>query len=207
MFSGRIGYDGPMLSPMLGFALNPLLSLALSLSPLACTPQAPDLPEKPKGLWELRQIKTEGGQIEGRTLVEQRYPGCTWGRMTWKFEDAHVSVGYDLLCPAAENDYYGCEVSVRVPAAWDPDRGQWHVDAPVSARSRTTGLSDEALPVPTSCEVSLPAGDYPVVRMSKKQEWQWEMQTPEGMVYCLQLPESDRPDFVAAMGRSTGGDR
>ncbi|MEQ1505099.1 MAG: hypothetical protein ABMB14_22890 [Myxococcota bacterium] len=166
-------------------------------------------PEKISGLWELHQVETAGGQVDADTVIKQRYPNCTWGRMTWKFEDDHLSVGYDVLCPAGPDpavatDYYGCQVSARVPATWDPAKGSWHVDNPVAARSRTMGKGDDALSVPTSCEVTVDAGDYPIVRVPK-QPWRWEMGTPDGAVYRLRLPESDRPDFVAAIRGTVEG--
>lgn len=175
-------------------------ALALALGS-GCAPQEKQLPEKIKGLWELHQVETAGGQIDARQLVEQRYPGCTWGRMTWTFDEDHVSVGYDVLCPAATGDYYGCQVAARVPSAWDPEAGSWHIEYPAAARSRTIGRDEAAIPVPTACEVTLAAGDYQVVRV-REPDWRWEMKTPEGTVYRLRLPESDRPDFVAAINAS-----
>lgn len=173
-------------------------TVALALTTLGCqTPQKP-LPEKIKGLWELHQVETAGGEVDEATIIAQRYPDCTWGRMTWTFDEGHLAAGYDVLCPAATGDFYGCQVSAQVPATWDPDKGQWHVDNGVGARSRTIGLEEDALPVPTSCEVTVAGGDYPVVRV-RKPDWRWEMRTPEGTVYRLKLPESDRPDFVAAI--------
>jgi hypothetical protein len=117
---------------------------------------------------------------------------------------AHLVAGLDVLCPASVGDYYGCEVSARVPATWDEDAGKFVVEYPVAARSRTIGIGDDAIPGPTSCEVAVPAGDFPVVRV-RNREWRWEMRTPNGKVYRLRLPRSDRPDFVSPIQGGPGG--
>lgn len=203
-----------------------MITFVLSLA--ACTNDKPPLPEKIQGLWELHQVETAGGQVDALDTVLARYPGCTWGRMTWTFEADHLKVGHDVLCPGAMDEYYGCEVAARVPAVWNETAGSWKVEYPVAVRSRTVGMGDDrpgapasaenpgaqrpdelgstgALGVPTSCEVTLAAGDYPVARV-RNQDWRWEMRTPDGTVYRLRLPESDRPDFVAAIQSARPGD-
>jgi hypothetical protein len=97
-----------------------------------------------------------------------------------------------------QHEFFGCQVTARVPAIWDTEAGSWKVEDTVKARSRTRGRDADALGVPTSCELTLPMGDYPVARVTR-QPWRWEMLTPEGSVYRLKLPDSDRPDFVAAL--------
>ena len=188
-----------------------MITLVLSL--VACKTDQPPVPEKIQGLWELHQVETEGGEVDALDTVLARYPGCTWGRMTWTFEDDHLKVGHDVLCPGVstgaspmEAEYYGCQVAARVPATWSVigSVGSWKVEYPVAVRSRTVGRGDEALSIPTSCEVTLAPGDYPVARI-RNHDWRWEMRTPDGTVYRLRLPESDRPDFVAAI-RNRGGE-
>jgi hypothetical protein len=85
-----------------------------------------------------------------------------------------------------------------VPATWDAEAGKFTVAYPVAARSRTIGVADDAIPGPTSCEVSIPAGEYPVLRV-RNQDWRWEVRSPSGKVLRLSLPKSDRPDFVSAI--------
>lgn len=195
-----------------------MITLVLSLA--ACKSDQPPVPEKIQGLWELHQVETEGGEVDALDTVLARYPGCTWGRMTWSFEEDHLEVGHDVLCPGESNtrgadptaappteaEYYGCEVAARVPAVWSVNGavGSWKVEYPVAVRSRTVGRGDDALSIPTSCEVTLAAGEYPVARV-RNHDWRWEMRTPDGTVYRLRLPESDRPDFVAAIRNRGGG--
>jgi hypothetical protein len=157
------------------------------------------LPEKIQGQWEVHQIETEGGIIAAEDAIAQQYPRCLWGRMTWTFDAGHVALAYDVLCPAAAGEYYGCEVSARVPAVWDEQAGAWSVEHPAYARSRTVGRGDEAISVPTSCQVAIQPGTYQLVRV-RNQDWRWEMRSPDRMsVYRLRLPSSQRPDFVAAI--------
>jgi hypothetical protein len=165
--------------------------------------QEEPLPEKISGVWELHQEESTTGQVDAIASILDKYPGCTWGRMTWTFDEDHLSLGLDVLCPAGVGDYYGCEVKARVPAVWHAKEGKFTVDAPVAARSRTVGIAEDAIPGPTKCEVSIAAGDYPVVRV-RNQDWRWEMRTPNGKVFRLRLPRSDRPDFVSAI--QSGGE-
>ncbi|MEQ1571653.1 MAG: hypothetical protein ABMA64_38850, partial [Myxococcota bacterium] len=138
-------------------------------------------PERISGVWELHQDKLTDKQVDAVDFLLEKYPGCTWGRMTWDFQADHLEVALDLLCPAGVGDYYGCEVSVRVPATWDAAAGKLVVPHPVAARSRTVGIGEEAIGVPTSCEVAVAAGDYPVARV-RNEDWRWEMAAPNGHV-------------------------
>lgn len=186
--------------------------------------QQPPLPEKIEGMWELHALEIRDGQVvDALPDLLKSYPGCTWGRRTWTFNADHIQAGLDLLCPAGptgtvaapvpgepaeeggrpQQEYFGCQVTVRVPAIWDTEAGLWKVAHRMKATSRTVGRDADAIGVPTSCSLELPAGDYAVARVPK-QPWRWEMLTPEGVVYRLKLPDSDRPDFVAAL-RGQGG--
>jgi hypothetical protein len=196
--------------------------------------QQPPLPEKIEGLWQLHQVETkDAGIVEAMDMLLKQYPDCSWGRMTWTFDADHIQAGVDILCPAdpptpvipvstapdspdaiapppvldgenkPQHEYFGCQVSARVPAIWDTEGGSWKVENTVKARSRTKGRDADALGVPTSCELVLPTGDYPVARVTR-QPWRWEMLTPDGSVYRLKLPDSDRPDFVAALRGQKG---
>jgi hypothetical protein len=191
--------------------------------------QQPPLPEKIEGLWQLHQVETkDAGIVEAMDMLLKQYPDCSWGRMTWTFDADHIQAGVDVLCPADKpapvlpvstvpdaiapappptpiegedshlGEYFGCQVTTRVPAIWDTEGGSWKVEHTVKARSRTRGRDADALGVPTACELTLPMGDYPVARVTR-QPWRWEMLTPDGSVYRLKLPDSDRPDFVAAL--------
>lgn len=189
----------------------------------ACSEQNP-LPEKIEGLWELHEIETtDKGTVNGRQNLLAAYPGCSWGRSTWTFGADHLQAGIVLLCDAtppspppvegaqrqteAHRDFYGCEVTVQVPASWDPEAGLWHVDDTVTARSKTRALDVDAIAKPTECQLTIPAGDYGVTRILHK-PWRWEMRTPDlpptqGGLYRLKLPDSERPDFVAALKSPT----
>lgn len=175
------------------------MSLSL-LTLLACQGDTNAPPEKISGLWELHQVETAKGEVAGVDAVLSRYPGCVWGRSTWKFTDDHVEAAIDVLCPASANrdEMYGCTVAASVPAVWDVAGGSWKVSDPAAATSRTLGVGDGAIAVPTTCSVQVPAGDYPVARV-RNQRWKWEMRTPDGTVYRLRQPDSDRPDFVTAL--------
>jgi hypothetical protein len=176
--------------------LTPLLLLA------ACNGDKNALPEKIAGVWEVHQVETGKGEIDGLAAVLAAYPGCVWGRTTWDFTDDHVEVSTDVLCPASvtNDEFYGCSVTAKVPAAWDVKGGSWTVSEASTATSRTVGTGDGAMQTPTACRVTVEAGDYPVARVHG-QKWRWEMRTPAGNVYRLSQPESDRPDFVAALQR------
>ena len=89
-------------------------------------------------------------------------------------------------------------LAAQVPAAWDVAAGSWKVTEAASATSRTLGVGDGAIELPTTCSVAVQAGDYPVARV-RNQRWKWEMRTPDGTVYRLRQPDSDRPDFVSAL--------
>lgn len=194
VFRPRFVYDGPMLT----ISLPLLAGLAGCDAVNALRGQEP-LPEKIQGRWEVHAIETEGGIVTAQEVIAQQYPRCLWGRITWTFDEGHVSLGYDVLCPADAGEFYGCEVSARVPAAWAEQAGAWEVAHPARARSRTVGRGDDSLTVPTSCQVTIQPGTYPVVRV-RNQDWRWEMQSPDRTsVYRLKLPSSDRPDFVAAI--------
>ena len=179
---------------------SPLLLL------VACTGDSSGPPEKITGLWELHQVETAKGEVAGVDAVLSRYPGCVWGRSTWKFSDDHVEAAIDVLCPAnaAKDEMYGCSVTASVPAAWDVAAGSWKVTEPAAATSRTLGVADGAIELPTTCSVQVPAGDYPVARV-RNQRWRWEMRTPDGTVYRLKQPDSDRPDFVTALRARSDG--
>lgn len=164
-------------------------------------------PEKIAGAWELHQVETATGTIDGLRWILDKYAGaateaskCSWGRMTWTFADDHIDVGVDVLCQTGAGDFYGCEVAATVPATWNADLGQWTVPYPVAVRSRTAGLDESAVAGPTQCEVSIDAGTYVVERVRPTDgDWRWEMSAPKGVVFRLRLPRSDRPDFVSAI--------
>jgi hypothetical protein len=182
-----------------------MLSSLLVLA--ACTGDSSDPPVKITGLWELHQVETAKGEIAGVDAVLSRYPGCVWGRSTWSFTDDHVEAAIDVLCPASEakDEMYGCTVTAAVPAAWNATAGSWQIADAAAATSRTLGVGDGAIEVPTSCSVQVAAGDY-LVRKVRNQRWKWEMRTPDGTVYRLRQPDSDRPDFVTALrGRDEKG--
>lgn len=171
-------------------------------------------PEKISGVWELHQVETASGTVEGLRWILDKYSGppssgagapkCTWARMSWTFADDHIDVGVDVLCQTGAGDFYGCEVAASVPATWNPDLGQWTVPHPVAVRSRTAGLDESAVAGPTQCEVSVDAGTYVVERVRPKEgDWRWEMSAPKGVVFRLRLPRSDRPDFVSAIRETT----
>ena len=42
-------------------------------------------PPKLEGHWELLQIKTSEGEVDGSALVLSKFPGCSWARRTFTF--------------------------------------------------------------------------------------------------------------------------
>lgn len=163
-------------------------------------------PAQIKGLWQVHQYNTSSGVKNGEDVALARFPGCTWARQTWSFQDATLRVEHDVLCPGRRPDeYVGCQVAAEVPAQWDEAAGSWVVDTPVRARSRAVGLEPGAFGVPTSCTAEIEAGTYLVKRMVRE-VWRWEMRLPSGVVVRLKIPESDDPDFVMAMRRSRGAE-
>ncbi|MEZ4236277.1 MAG: hypothetical protein R3F59_08975 [Myxococcota bacterium] len=193
----------PSAVPVLLAALVPLAPGCSLLDSMRGKPQ---LPEKIQGQWEVFQVETKGEVLDAQRVVKLQNPHCIWGRMTWTFDEGHVTAGYDVLCPAETGEYYGCEVSARLPAAWDEQKGVWHLDSPIRARSRTVtrAATDGEPTATTNCQVTLQEGDY-VVAKARGHEWRWEMLSPdETSVYRLQRPSSERPDFVAAIHAQQG---
>ncbi|MBX2803898.1 MAG: hypothetical protein KTR31_39850 [Myxococcales bacterium] len=153
------------------------------------------------GLWQVHQVETGTGELDGMEVALRRFPGCTWARQTWNFTEDSIQVGHDVLCPIAgstTDEHVGCEVSAEVAASWDEAAGIWSVQSPVRARSRAKGLEGDAFGMPTTCTVEVAAGQYPVVRI-RREDWRWEMRAPDGTVLRLKIPDSDDPDFVMAM--------
>ena len=176
----------------------PLLALAFS----GCNQDENAAPPKIKGLWQVHQFKTSSGITDANEVTLARFPGCSWARQTWDFDDTTIRVEHDVLCPTPNREFVGCEVGTEVDAAWNDNDGQWVVGSTVSARSRAVGLEPGAFSLPTSCTVEIEAGSYLVKRMSRE-IWQWEMRLPSGVVLRLKIPESDDPDFVMAMRQAT----
>jgi hypothetical protein len=171
----------------------------LILASCALTEQKSN-PERISGVWELDQVVTAEGPMDGRASILRNYPGCIWGRTTFAFSEAEMVVGLDILCPSGTGDYYGCEVQAAVPATWNPALGQWNLAYPAAVRERTAGLDAESIAGPTQCEVSVNAGVYEVERVYPKDgDWRWEIRAPGGVIYRLGLPRSERPDFVSAI--------
>lgn len=156
------------------------------------------------GLWQVHEVETSTRPISGRDVAMANFPGCAWARQTWNFTEELIRVEHDVLCRAPSNEeYVGCKVAAEVPTRWDEANTKWVVDTTVKARSRVVGLEPSGLQMPTSCTVRIDAGDYPVARMPPRQEWSWEMGVPNGTVLRLKIPESEEPDFVAAMREAT----
>lgn len=183
-------------------AILPFLMTAV----FGCLSEDEGPPRQIQGLWTVTEVETDREVVvDGMQLALQQFPGCTWARQTWNFGQSTIRMGYDVLCPGRETDeYYGCQVSVEAPAAWDDAEGTWTVEHTARARSRTLALEAAALNVPTTCHAHVEAGVYPVRRM-QNQDWRWEMRVPNGRVLRLSLPDSDEPDFVTAMRATTGG--
>jgi len=184
-------------------ALLPFLATAL----FGCLDEPEGPPRQIQGLWTVSQVETDREVVvDGGQLALQQFPTCTWARQTWHFsEEGTVRMGYDVLCPGdRDQEYYGCQVSVEAPAAWDDAEGTWTIEHTARARSRTLALEVASLDVPTTCHAHLEAGVYPVRRM-QNQDWRWEMRVPSGRVLRLSLPDSHEPDFVTAMRQTSGG--
>lgn len=173
---------------------------------LGCLGQDDGPPRQIQGLWTVSQVETDREVVvDGMQLALAQFPGCTWARQTWHFGERTVRMGYDVLCPGGGSDeYLGCQVSVEAPATWDDGQGTWSVEHTARARSRTLALEPAALQMPTTCHAQIEAGTYPVRRM-QNQDWRWEMRVPNGRVLRLALPDSDDPDFVTAMRKSSPG--
>lgn len=166
---------------------------------LGCNQETNAPPPQISGLWQVHQVETGSGEIDGQAVALRQFPGCSWARQTWRFEGDRLVVEHDVLCPSSvENEFVGCSVAAEVPATWEPTAGKWVVPASVRAKSRAVGLEAGALALPTACTVEVDAGDYPVLRM-RGQDWRWEVGLPNGTVLRLRIPESDEPDFVMAM--------
>jgi hypothetical protein len=174
-------------------------SVALLSLLFGCPQEQDGKPPKLEGHWELMQIETSSGVLEGRDVVLSQFKGCDWARRTFTFTDGKLKVENDILCRGkARDEYYGCQVAVEVPATWDELNGVWMVRTPVRGRARTRGLEEGALDVPTSCTVEVAAGQYKVARI-RSEKWKWEVGVPDGTVYRLRTPDTDAPDFVLAM--------
>lgn len=157
------------------------------------------------GLWQVHEVETSTRPIAGLDVAMANFPGCAWARQTWNFSEELIRVEHDVLCRAqTAKEYVGCKVSAEVPTRWDEASSKWIVDTSVKARSRAVALEAGGLQVPTSCTVSIDAGAYQVAKMPPRQEWAWEMGVPNGTVLRLKIPDSEEPDFVAAM-REAGG--
>lgn len=194
-----------------------------ALAMLACKGNQADLPKKIVGTWEVHQVEVAGGEVDGPQAAVTSHPDCSWGRLTLTFEEdplpegtdkaqastvpGHVTATTDVLCPTkTTGELFGCTVSARAAAAWDVKGGKWVVPQGSTVKNRTRPLDATAISSGTSCEARLPSGEYEVVSV-RNQKWKWEMRTPEGMVYRLRMPTSDRPDFVAALQRQQREDR
>lgn len=187
-----------------------------ALAMMACKNKQADVPKRLEGTWEVAQIEVAGGEVEAKVAVTNGHPGCTWGRIVMAFDpddpatsqvemtDAipgHLSTTTDVLCPTqVGGEMFGCTVTARVPATWQVRAGKWVVADGATVRNRTRPLDTGAIASGTSCEAKVSAGDYEVVQV-RGQKWKWEMRTPEGTVYRLRAPQSERPDFVAALQR------
>ncbi len=185
-----------------------------ALAMFACKGNQADVPKKIVGTWEVHQVEVAGGEVDGGTAVTNTHPDCTWGRLTMTFEEdaptegaektpdrisGHVSATTDVLCPTkVPGEMFGCTVSARAAAEWDVKRGHWVVPHGSTVRNRTRPLDAAAIASGTTCEAKVATGNYEVVPV-RNQKWKWEMRTPDGTVYRLRMPTSDRPDFVAAL--------
>ncbi len=161
-------------------------SVALLSLLFGCPQEQDGKPPKLEGHWELMQIETSSGVLEGRDVVLSQFKGCDWARRTFTFTDGKLKVENDILCRGkARDEYYGCQVAVEVPATWDELNGVWMVRTPVRGRARTRGLEGGARDVPPRSTVEVAAGPYKVARIRT--------------VYRLRTPDTDAPDFVLAM--------
>lgn len=165
-------------------------------------------PTRILGLWQVHEVETSTRPIPGEEVALSNFPGCNWARQTWNFSEEMLRVEHDVLCPAGPrgDEYVGCQVAAEVPARWDQAASKWIVETSVRARSRAVALQPSALTIPTACTARIDAGDYQVARMPPRQEWAWEMGVPNGTVLRLKIPESEEPDFVAAMRTAAGLD-
>ncbi len=169
-------------------------------------------PEQLAGRWEVYQLELASGVVDAQDAVRAAYPDCVWGRQIWEFEapsgtaeaktSGYLSATTDVLCPVRkveqETEYYGCTVTTRVPATWDATSGRWKVADGAVSRSRTLPMDTAAIPGPTVCEARIDAGEYLAVKV-RGEKWKWEMRTPDGAVTRLRQPDTERPDFVAAL--------
>jgi hypothetical protein len=187
-----------------------------ALAIVACKGNQVDVPKRIEGTWEVHQIEVGETAVEAAVAVTNGHPGCTWGRIIMSFEldggvdpmaapadrlPGHLTSNTDVLCPTQQSgEMFGCSVSARVPAEWDVHAGKWIVADGATVRNRTRPVDVAAIASGTSCEAKVSAGEY-LVEQIRGQKWKWEMLTPSGTVYRLRAPQSDRPDFVAALQR------
>ena len=147
-----------------------------------CGPSGDGPTDRLEGTWEVH-ADAVGGQ-------------CAWQRRSYTFGPASVRATVDVLCPGSGGEHVGCTVSAELPATWDPS-GRWQVTGSILARASAHGTGDKPLPS-SACFAALEPGNYPVAK-ARSQPWKWVVTTPSEQKIRLRRPDSERPDFVAAL--------
>ena len=155
---------------------------ALVLVIAGCGPSEEGPTDRVAGTWQVH-ADAAGGQ-------------CAWQRQTYTFGPTSVRATVDVLCPGAGGEHVGCTASAELPATWDPS-GRWQVTGSVLARATAQGTGGKPLPSST-CWAALEPGSYPVARV-RGQRWKWEVTTPSSGKLRLRRPDTERPDYVAAL--------
>jgi hypothetical protein len=157
--------------------------IAFALMSAGCGSSAEGPMERIDGTWEVHAAAT-GGQ-------------CAWERRTYTFGPSTLRATVDVLCPGAGGEHVGCSVSAELPASWD-ESGRWQVSGgPIVARASVQGTGVKALPAST-CFATLEPGHYVAAKV-RGEPWKWEVTTPSEQELRLRRPDTDRPDYVAAL--------
>jgi hypothetical protein len=131
---------------------------------------------------------------------------CRWERATWTFGENTVASSLDALCSDEAGHHAGCTTTAVSPAGFDTATGRWMVERPIAVRSESTSVINEAEADPhappdlpaSACAATLDAGPYAFTKV-RGEDWKYTMTTPGGASVRLKVPNSEHPDYVAAL--------